>query len=382
MHDRWLRWRRRLHDVKKFLRLLAINVAATLLLLEVILQAIAYAGAHSANPLLGALYQKTRPGKTWQQYFLDTHQQGSLVYLDLFQPDPLLGWRLKPGVKSQRGDMVVTTNAQGYRALADFQDDIKKYQVMIVGDSFTFGDELSDTQTWPYLLAQQDARFNVFNLAGSGYGTDQMYLTLKQEIDHYHPDLVIAAFICEDLYRSTLSFRDYKKPRFELRDNRLVLGNTPIGSIDDVLREAQQQVMPPSPVQLVNLWRRFTTEAEPMETDHCDAACWQLNRVLFEQMQALATQRGAEFLMVYLPYAGEIRSDNFIWYGEQFFKEYQQQHSDAAFLDPRPQFLAAPFRKARIHYREPETRLVSELVGEKIRSLHSWQQKMAKPPVL
>ena len=48
--------------------------------------------------------------------------------------------RLAAGVAGWYEPVVVTTNAQGYRALADFHDDIKKYQVMIVGDSFTFGD--------------------------------------------------------------------------------------------------------------------------------------------------------------------------------------------------------------------------------------------------
>jgi hypothetical protein len=251
--------------------------------------------------------------------------------------------------------------------------------VVILGDSFTFGDNTDDAYTWPNLLQERDPRLNVFNLGGSGYAVDQMLITLREEIDRLRPRLVVAAFIDENLRRSMLSFRDFKKPRFELQDGELVLTNTPIGEVDDVYLEARDKLSQrSSSLQLVNVFNRLRESfrgegAGLLDERRCNDACLRLNTALFEEMGELAEANRAEFLMLYLPWGEQIISESPPSVTETFFQTYQSNHPNH-FLNPRPAFLRAKFDKAPSHYRRAENRLVSRLVYREIKRLPSWKR--------
>ena len=64
-----------------------------------------------------------------------------------------------------------------------------------------------------------------------------MYLVLTETIEIYKPDLVILAFVKDDFARSMLSFREARKPYFEIKQDKLVLTNTPIKEPDEVYSE-------------------------------------------------------------------------------------------------------------------------------------------------
>jgi hypothetical protein len=377
-----------------------ICVIITLFLTELSLQILhAYADSDIIRTtFLQRLARLTEPPFSWERYFLANYGMGSrgdmpnMTKGGLHQPHATRGWALRPDVTIEKGGKKYTTNHDGYRSLHEFRPDPSRYGVVIIGDSFTFGDGIDDMVTWPHLLQKRDRQLNVFNLAGTGYGIGQMYITLSEEIFRYRPKLVIAAFIDNDLHRSLLDFRDYKKPRFVINNNELVLTNTPIGSVEEVLGDISEGKLDYySSVQIVNVFNRVLRKlglihylSEPERSDTtggCGYECTRLNGMLFEKMMEVAAQNDADFLMVYLPYGQEIVDNNFSSYGEYFFNNYKKQHNHF-YLNPREEFLNATFSKSGGHYRETENRLLSSLVYKKIQELLSWKEfNMSAPQI-
>jgi hypothetical protein len=367
----------------KLLALVVGNLLLTATCVEIALQGVHWARRRSDNPILSRIDARLQVKESWEEYFLQSYlTETSLVYAGIHRPHPTRGWAMKPSVTSSpEPGTRYTTNRQGYRALYDYANDPARYQVLIIGDSFTFGDEADDHETWPALLQAGRAELNVLNMGGTGYGVDQMLITLEEEIPNYRPKLVVCAFASDDLRRSTMTFRDYKKPMFMLRNRELVLTNTPIGDVDSVVDEIasrRSRFYSYSPLQIVNLVNGLLSDIPPIALDECSTACRDLNAALLDRMSAVATTHGADFLLVYIPWGEQIKNRDAHSYGEDFFQYYVGGRRVQS-LDPRPELLKATFEKAAGHYMRNEAALLSETVMQKIETLDSWNSWMSSP---
>lgn len=128
----------------------------------------------------------------------------------LSQPDPVLGYVPRDGdyvVESEfAGPYTVTIrdNVRQHSAAAPAADDIV---TLVVGDSFAFGDEVSDQDTWPACLEQ---RWNapVINAAVFGYGAAQAVLRASEFLKAKPADRVIwAILVRHDFERDGLASR-------------------------------------------------------------------------------------------------------------------------------------------------------------------------------
>jgi len=100
--------------------------------------------------------------------------------------------------------------------------------ILAVGDSYTFGYEVSDDQTWPAILERLTGR-KVINAGVIAYGMDQSLLRARQLVDIYKPEILIYSFIPDDIWRCQISARSgVKKPYFDIQDDKLVLRNNPV----------------------------------------------------------------------------------------------------------------------------------------------------------
>jgi hypothetical protein len=77
------------------------------------------------------------------------------------------------------------------------------------------------------LMRQSDIarQYYPVNYGVGGYGIDQVYLLLRESLDLFageNPLVVIGVVLDSDLERCVLGFRSWPKPRFELREGRLV----------------------------------------------------------------------------------------------------------------------------------------------------------------
>jgi hypothetical protein len=100
--------------------------------------------------------------------------------------------------------------------------------VLTVGDSYTFGDEVSDEETWPAHLERRLGR-RVLNAGVFGYGFDQIALR-AQDILKVRPcvDTLVVGLIADDVGRCEYSYRFAWKPYFGIVNGALVLKNVPV----------------------------------------------------------------------------------------------------------------------------------------------------------
>jgi len=75
-----------------------------------------------------------------------------------------------------------------------------------------------------------------------------MLLYLKEEGVKYKPDVVIVGYLSCDDSRNLLSFRDFAKPRYKLKNNKLVLTGSPISPPEKIMKNDMWRL------SLVDLW--------------------------------------------------------------------------------------------------------------------------------
>lgn len=255
--------------------------------------------------------------------------------------DPLMGWRLTPGLKNIKPfrlfkDKVLSSNSSGIRGQTEYPEvsEAGRTRVLILGDSFTFGEGVSDDETYAHDLETLFENVTVMNLGVHGYGHDQMLLHFEKDGARYHPDLVLLGFVWDDMSRNLLGFRDYWKPRFVMRDNRLVLTNVPIPTPEQTLE---------SEIFRLKLWDfgvifwHGLVNLVGLRQQQAHAA----TTALLDELAAVCHRTGARPAVAYLPVWDELKTGNEAMLpDEQFLFQYcESRQMPCVFL--RPAFLAA-----------------------------------------
>lgn len=178
---------------------------------------------------------------TWRRNWVQRHQDSGMnIYYKFDVHDPSKGWSSKPNIRDMKvfNNKILNTNSKGFRGKKDYPyiKSKDKLRILILGDSFTFGDEVSDDETYSHYLQEMLPHTEVINLGVHGYGHDQMLILLKEEGVKYEPDIVILGFLPMDMPRNMLKFRDFAKPQFVLIRGGLRLTGTPVPRPEDILR--------------------------------------------------------------------------------------------------------------------------------------------------
>ena len=145
----------------------------------------------------------------------------------LFEFDPLLTWRIRPGLREVWWDFTtVTTNSRGLRMNREISE--KKpgtVRIVTLGDSVTFGyrvplamdrskpKEADDGRAYPamleeLLIASHLQTIEVIPLACPGYSSAQGLAWLRREIADLKPDIVTACFGWNDIRSAGLPDRE------------------------------------------------------------------------------------------------------------------------------------------------------------------------------
>ena len=152
------------------------------------------------------------------------------------QFDRFLGWVSKPGgtAKSELWlNKQLNILSNGLRSNGCCNKAAKTPTIIAFGDSMTFGDGVSDNESWPACLEQM-SNITILNAGIVGYGLDQIVLYSEMLSLKYKPDIIIVAFIWDDVTRCGLSVRyNAAKPFFELQRNKLILKNSHIHPLTD-----------------------------------------------------------------------------------------------------------------------------------------------------
>ncbi len=161
----------------------------------------------------------------------------------LFEPDAALGWRPLPHLDLQRRNAdgepwQVRTNASGYRSATEVFDPGAARRLLVLGDSFVFGEGIDIEDRFDSLLARRFPDWSFVNQGVMGYGTDQQLIGARQLMAELGPgDVVLLVTYVNDiadLLRQEHSGRS--KPWFELEAGELV-EHEPELSSREVLRD-------------------------------------------------------------------------------------------------------------------------------------------------
>ena len=249
---------------------------------------------------------------------------------------PTRGWTLKPGLRDLpfRGRMV-NSNTKGVRGSREiaYEKPPGVTRIVVLGDSFTFGEEVGDDETYAHSLETLLPNTEVLNLGIHGYGHDQMLLYLKEEGVKYHPDIVLLGFMPDDMERNVLSFRDYAKPHFRVSGGRLELTTGPVPRPEETLAAEKWRSKFGDLLTMAKSryeWRTGRTAAIRKE----------LTAAILDEMKTVIEGVGARAAFAYLPVYGEIpRADEGMTSRERVFFEYCKERGIAS-LYIQPAFRA------------------------------------------
>ena len=161
--------------------------------------------------------------------------------------DSELGWCRRPNShgtevvrsigETQRSGKVTHYNvdARGSRSCPGYEE--RAVKVATYGDSFTFGRQVNDDQTWQHRLSELTDSL-VLNFGVGNYGFDQGLLRFIKEHPKNPAPVTIMGVVPETIVRIHSSWKHYSeygnifgfKPRFELRDGCLKYIENPIKS--------------------------------------------------------------------------------------------------------------------------------------------------------
>ena len=274
--------------------------------------------------------------------------------------DDTLGWTVGPTRKSEDG--LYESSAEGLRSATQgevLRNGLGDCRVALVGDSFTFGDDVRFEDSWAYRLEQLLPKgCRVLNFGVGGYGIDQMYLRYKRDVPSWKPNLVILSFIDPDLHRTMSSYgflffeqgNSLPKPRFVLdQGGTLNIVNQPLPKAEDIFMlpsihdvpfiEYDQKYNPTDWDRpqwwyvhrsyflrlLISLYR-FSDKDRPFVSD---ADMRALNSSLLHAFVDAVRMDGATPLLVYLPNKRDFKKKSpWIPEGLQILQHAQLEHVD------------------------------------------------------
>lgn len=343
-------------------------------------------------------------------------EAGRVDLTRFYEYDGFLGWRHK---RNFSGDLItneyhttLSYNAEGFRSLERRHAKPENVsRVVVLGDSFVDGYtvQVQDRLT-EVLEARLGPRFEVINLGVAGYSTDQELLLLEQEGWNYQPDVVVLAFYYNDVWGNASPYLansdKIKKPVFVTEtDGTLDLTNVPVPvptpTLQDKLKVyalvraavkgnhslyslAIKVGMAPKPSPMLG-WASWG----PAEFGVYEASdrtsfrrAWAITQDLLRRMKQETAQRGARFVVFYVPTRVELSPEE--WKNSQIPANFDPYEVDnrleeickiegVEYIDPSERFRAAIKNRSLYYLHDPHWnaaghRLAGEILAEYLRN--------------
>lgn len=124
-------------------------------------------------------------------------------------------------------DIKVSTDRDGFRN--SHPNPIAKFKVLTVGDSFTWGNQVSDDDTWQSCLNKRFQDIEFVNAGVFGYGTHQALMRSQEIIKNNNYEYVILqTLVGRDFKRDQLDIRSgFVKPYLKKHNGNLVISPPP-----------------------------------------------------------------------------------------------------------------------------------------------------------
>ena len=170
----------------------------------------------------------------WPNLVLNARSALATTQAAEYVHDDLLGYVPRAGYASKQ----VNFDSDGFRRTGAGNPppsgtNARGGAILAAGDSYTYGDEVADDETWPADLQALNGR-RVVNAGVAGYGLDQAVLRAETVAAAIHPSAIVMGFIADDMHRMEVRrLWGAEKPYFEIvKDDdgggELVLRNVPV----------------------------------------------------------------------------------------------------------------------------------------------------------
>ena len=156
--------------------------------------------------------------------------------------DSELGWKPKPGNYSSENpwnnskpiELIIKPNGMRSSGLPIKINNSLGKKILFSGDSFTFGDGVSDNETFPSFF-ESLVKQPVLNSGVSAYGIDQSYLRALKIIENEQISDLFFCFISDDIFRCEYNIRHrLKKPYFIIEEETIKLVRINNNDIRDI----------------------------------------------------------------------------------------------------------------------------------------------------
>ncbi len=201
--------------------------------------------------------------------------------------DPQLGWRNRPG-RHEGGGVRVTVGPAGHRVAGSGQG----AHVAVFGDSFAFGAEVADEDTFAARLARETS-LRITNAGVPGYGLDQVWLHARGSLLELEPDLVVVGITAVSMQRLRARWSAWQKPVVEPGPAGLVVVGVPVPSPAERVGRRRWGART---VDLLRLWGEVIA---PPRDDWAGIA--ERAGPVVAAIEAEVEAAGADLLLAYLP---------------------------------------------------------------------------------
>ncbi len=156
-----------------------------------------------------------------------------------YSVDESRGYALSPNMRGwyrKEGETYITINSDGLR---DEEHQIQKpvgtARIAVIGDSYSEALQVNLNETFWKVMQEKlsgcgafdGKKIEIINFGISGYGTAQEFLTLKEKVWKYSPDIVLLAITTNnDITDNYRAFKRTEIPYYVYRDNELVLDDS------------------------------------------------------------------------------------------------------------------------------------------------------------
>lgn len=223
---------------------------------------------------------------------------------NVFPYDAQRGYKLGANVREDTWTGGCTTDANGFRRVraAQMAKTPGVQRLLAIGDSQTFGQGVTDAETWPAQLEALVPGREVLNLGVPCYGQDQALLALQADGARFRPDVVLFGFYDNDLDRNMVDVFCYEKPQFVPGSaGQFQLRHVPVPRPEEVAEASRWQSRARALVRAA-LQQAGAIDPPVVDPD----ALVQVAEYILGQMQETVAQLGARLVVVQLPTRDEL----------------------------------------------------------------------------
>jgi hypothetical protein len=244
---------------------------------------------------------------------------GDYQTVSFAEAHPEFGRRNKPGAgwkKTSEFTSWIEINSKGLRgAEIDYPKPAGEYRILVVGDSFTFAEQVNQQETFTQRLEDRlngessGVHYRVLNAGSNGWATANEAVYLTKEGVRFRPDLVIVALYVgndiSDNYRRVATVQNAVEADLALR------GADSFDGPRRLLRKSELYSVFESGVLAKLPWWQGNgggddDDRKPPRTLAEAQEAWTITERLLDRMRDVSASQGARFMVMAIPTALEV----------------------------------------------------------------------------